>query len=141
MRSRLGIIAALACAILGAAGAPAAEAAHWPAHCTTLRCINGHLNALHTEDLALQAVNKKQNKTINNLIGFDGAVVNAFNCILNVEEPITVGGGNALTLTTTGLTPTFWTLTDSCNTSPAVASKAFRPGIGGLGRWLERMRN
>jgi hypothetical protein len=55
MRRRLVVVmAVLALATL--VGSSRAEASvSWPANCTNFKCVNAHLNALHTQNVALKA--------------------------------------------------------------------------------------
>jgi hypothetical protein len=135
MKARIGMIAVIASTTLGVAGAATAQAGpHWPAACKTFRCVNAHLNALHTQTLALQAIDKRQNKTINQLISFDNSVGSAFDCF--AEYPVSVDPSTYLFVTAAGNTPAAWTLADSCDTSPATKTRAPFGGASPLARML-----
>ncbi|HEX2588743.1 MAG TPA: hypothetical protein VHL51_10780 [Gaiellales bacterium] len=56
---RLAVAAVLAAlAVFGAHAARAQASTKWPARCTNFKCVNAHLNALHS---AQQTINKKLN--------------------------------------------------------------------------------
>ena len=117
---RLVLLAALCLsAVVLVVGVGSASAAvKWPAKCTTWACVNGHLNALHTQVVAQTKVNTQQKANIQKGVAAYGFL---YNCAL--EAPMTLSTGT-FTLTASGVVPDAWMLVDGCNTNAATTSHA-----------------
>jgi hypothetical protein len=86
-------------------------------------------------DVALAAVNKKQNTKLTQFNNFETVVVNCF-----FEYPVSLDTSNFLFLTASGDTPFAWNLFDGCNSNPAVAPRGTLTRVSPFARMLPKLR-
>ena len=83
---RIAALIALALALAAGSTTTADAAVKWPAACTTMSCVNSHLNAVHTAQVS-------QNTRISTLQTKVNALESALNCL--AEAPVTQYGDPA----------------------------------------------
>ena len=119
------VIAVIVAAALSMSASSAQASTRWPARCTSWKCVNAHMNALHTQQTALK-------KGLNSL--------SWVNPCLTTIIPMTQFGGylsdngaggsfdtTAFDYTLSGDVADFWLLAVDPSCAPATA----RPVIGG----------
>jgi hypothetical protein len=114
---------------------PVQAAVTWPATCSTFKCVNAHMNALHSTQVAqrktISSLSTKLSSTRTLLLSFLGCMSEA--AVTEYSDFFVDDGAGGSTLGTgldfsagSGVQPDTWVMFDSCNTGVArpVASAA-----------------